>query len=45
MKVNLISHSQSDGSYIIESASATELVAFCARVSNQQPDEQRNRES
>ena len=29
MKVNLISHSQSDGSYIIDSASATELVALC----------------
>ena len=26
MKVNLISHSQSDGSYIIDSASATELA-------------------
>ena len=43
MKVNLISHSQSDGSYIIDSASATELVAFCARVSN--PDNQMNSET
>ena len=38
MNVNLISYSKSDGSYIIDSASATELVAFCARVSN--PDNQ-----
>ena len=43
MKVNLISHSQSDGSYIIDSASATELVAFCARVSN--PNNQMNSET
>ena len=43
MKVNLISHSQSDGSYIMDSASATELVAFCARVSN--PDNQMNSET
>ena len=43
MKVNLISHSQSDGSYIIDSASAIELVAFCARVSN--PDNQMNSET
>ncbi len=43
MNVNLISYSKSDGSYIIDSASATELVAFCARVSN--PDNQMNSET
>lgn len=43
MQVKLISHSQSDGSYLIDSASATELVAFCARVSN--PDNQMNSET
>ena len=43
MKVKLISHIQSDGSYIIDSASATELVAFCARVSN--PNNQMNSET
>ena len=43
MNVNLISYSKSDGSYIIDTASATELVAFCARVSN--PDNQMNSET
>ena len=43
MNVNLISYSKSDGSYIIDSASATELLAFCARVSN--PDNQMNSET
>ena len=43
MNVNLISYSKSDGSYIIDSASATELVAFCARVSN--PDNLMNSET
>ena len=43
MNVNLISYSKSDGSYIIDSASATELVAFCARVSN--TDNQMNSET
>ena len=40
MNVNLVSYSKSDGSHIIDSASATELVAFCARVSN--PEGQMN---
>tara|TARA_Y100000004_G_scaffold103470_1_gene116051 strand:- start:1324 stop:2016 length:693 start_codon:yes stop_codon:yes gene_type:complete len=43
MQVKLISHSQSDGSYLIDSTSATELVAFCARVSN--PGNQMNSET
>ena len=43
MNVNLVSYSKSDGSYIIDSANATELVAFCARVSN--PDNQMNQET
>jgi len=43
VNVNLISYSKSDGSYIIDSASATELVAFCARVSN--PNNQMNSET
>ena len=43
MKVNLVSYSKSDGSYLIDSANATELVAFCARVSN--PDNQMNSET
>ena len=43
MKVNLVSYSKSDGSYLIDTASATELVAFCARVSN--PDNQMNQET
>jgi|TARA_B100001093_G_scaffold100755_1_gene92849 thymidylate synthase (FAD) len=40
VNVNLVSYSKSDGSHIIDSASATELVAFCARVSN--PEGQMN---
>ena len=43
MNVNLVSYSKSDGSYLIDSANATELVAFCARVSN--PDNQMNSET
>ena len=43
MNFNLVSYSKSDGSYIIDSANATELVAFCARVSN--PDNQMNQET
>ena len=43
MNVNLVSYSKSDGSYIIDSANATELVAFCARVSN--PGNQMNSET
>ncbi len=43
MNVNLISYSQADGDYLIESTNATELVAFCARVSN--PDNQMNKET
>ena len=43
MNVNLISYSQSDGSYLIDSTSATELVAYCARVSN--PNNQNNKET
>ena len=43
MKVNLVSYSKSDGSYLVDTASATELVAFCARVSN--PDNQMNQET
>ena len=40
MKVRLISYSKADGNYLLESTSPTELVAFCARVSN--PDNQMN---
>ena len=43
MKVNLISYSKSDGTYLIDSTSATELVAYCARVSN--PSNQNNKET
>ncbi len=43
MKVNLISYSKSNGSYLLESTSATELVAYCARVSN--PSNQNNKET
>ena len=42
MKVNLISYSKSDGTYLIDSTSATELVAYCARVST--PGNQNNKE-
>ena len=40
MKVKLISHSQCDGKELLMSTSVTELVAYCARVSN--PDNQMN---
>ena len=40
MKVRLISYSKADGNYLLESTNPTELVAFCARVSN--PDNQMN---
>ena len=43
MQVKLISHSQTDGKELILSTSATELVAYCARVSN--PDNQNNKET
>jgi thymidylate synthase (FAD) len=43
MKVNLVSYSKSDGSYLIDTTSATELVAYCARVSN--PGNQNNKET
>ena len=38
MEVKLINYSQADGEYLIDSTSAQEMVAFCARVSN--PDNQ-----
>ena len=40
MEVNLVNYSKADGSYLIESASAKEMIAFCARVSN--PENQFN---
>ena len=43
MEVKLINYSQADGDYLIESTSAQEMVAFCARVSN--PDNQMNSET
>ena len=43
MEVKLINYSQPDGDYLIESTSAQEMVAFCARVSN--PDNQMNSET
>jgi thymidylate synthase (FAD) len=43
MNVNLVSYSKSDGSHLIKSTSATELVAYCARVSN--PENQFNKET
>jgi len=43
MQVKLISYSQTDGKYLIDDTSATELVAFCARVSN--PDGQLNKDT
>ena len=43
MQVKLISHSQTDGKELLMSTSATELVAYCARVSN--PDNQNNKET
>ena len=43
MEVNLVSYSQADGNFLIDSASAMEMVAYCARVSN--PDNQMNTET
>ena len=43
MQVKLISYSQTDGNELISSTSPTELIAFCARVSN--PDNQNNQET
>ena len=43
MQVKLISHSQTDGKELLMSTSATELDAYCARVSN--PDNQNNKET
>ena len=43
MEVKLINYSQPDGDYLIESTSAQEMVAFCARVSN--PDNQMNNDT
>jgi thymidylate synthase (FAD) len=43
MQVKLISHSQTDGKELLMSTSASELVAYCARVSN--PDNQNNKET
>ena len=40
MEVKLINYSQADGEYLIDSTSAQEMIAFCARVSN--PDNQIN---
>ena len=42
MEVNLVSYSQTDGNFLIESANIMELIAFCARVSN--PDNQMNKD-
>ena len=43
MQVKIISYSQTDGMELISSTSPTELVAYCARVSN--PDNQNNKET
>ena len=43
MQVKLISYSQSDGNYLIKDTNCLELIAFCARVSN--PDNQNNKET
>tara|TARA_B100000073_G_scaffold170584_1_gene141026 strand:- start:81 stop:734 length:654 start_codon:yes stop_codon:yes gene_type:complete len=43
MQVKLISYSQTDGMELISSTSPTELVAYCARVSN--PGNQNNKET
>lgn len=43
MEVKLINYSQADGEYLIDSTSAQEMVAFCARVSN--PDNQMNNDT
>ena len=40
MDVKLINYSQADGDYLIDSTSAQEMIAFCARVSN--PENQMN---
>jgi thymidylate synthase (FAD) len=40
MEINLVNYSKADGNYLIESASAKEMIAFCARVSN--PENQFN---
>ncbi len=40
MEINLVNYSQADGNYLIETASAKEMIAFCARVSN--PENQFN---
>tara|TARA_Y100000592_G_C5439306_1_gene302504 strand:- start:391 stop:1035 length:645 start_codon:yes stop_codon:yes gene_type:complete len=43
MEVKLINYSQADGDYLIDSTSAQEMIAFCARVSN--PENQMNNET
>ena len=43
MEVNLVSYSQTDGNFLIESANIMELIAFSARVSN--PDNQMNKDT
>jgi len=43
MEVNLVSYSQTDGNFLIDSANVMELIAFCARVSN--PENQMNKET
>jgi thymidylate synthase (FAD) len=43
MEVNLVSYSQTDGNFLIESANVMELIAFCARVSN--PENQMNKDT
>tara|TARA_B100002019_G_C21119233_1_gene522471 strand:- start:232 stop:888 length:657 start_codon:yes stop_codon:yes gene_type:complete len=43
MQVKLISYSQTDGDYLIKDTNCLELIAFCARVSN--PDNQNNKET
>ena len=43
MDVKLINYSQADGDYLIDSTSAQEMIAFCARVSN--PENQMNNET
>ena len=40
MEINLVNYSKADGNYLIESASAKEMIAFRARVSN--PENQFN---
>lgn len=43
MEVNLVSYSQTDGNFLIDSANVMELIAFCARVSN--PENQMNKDT